>query len=308
MFMSQRRGIDSHPCVAGAMLGRRGCDRTKERSRALNRLLPVLLTLATLACARGVTGPDGNTWRFLPGTVEPLSFAPFRDGRQCWVYLPPGYGPSGRRYPVLYVNDGDVAFDGSEPYGLHINRICEDLIRRGEIEPIIMVAIENGPGDQRVIDYSPWPGPFYAPNGGGDFYLLAIRDTLKPEIDRRYRTLTDPRNTAISGWSLGGLISLYAGYTYAGTFGKVGAFSPSYWWNGFYQYVDTLPRPRNLVRVYQDTGYPDDNSIAGVERLLLEDGFRLGLDLMSVRILGGEHKGLDWEHRYPDMLRFLFPP
>ena len=270
------------------------------------RLLPALLVVATLACARGVTGPDGNTWRFLPGTVQPLSIAAFRDGRQCWVYLPPGYAASGRRYPVLYLNDGEAAFDGSD--GIHVNRICEDLIRRGEIEPIIMVAIENGPGAQRGIDYTPWPTNFFDQEGGGDFYLLAIRDTLKPEIDRRYRTLTDSRNTAITGWSLGGLISLYGGYTYAGTFGKVGAFSPSYWWGGFHQYVDSLPRPRSLIRVYQDTGYPDDNWIGGIERRLLDDGFRLGIDLMSVEVRGGEHNGLNWEHRYPDMLRFLFPP
>ncbi len=281
-------------------------DRTRERSRILLRLLPVLLAASALACARGVTGPDGNTWRFLPGTVEPLSVVAFRDGRQCWVYLPPGYAPSGRRYPVLYLNDGEAAFDGSD--GLHLNRACEDLIGRGEIEPLIVVAIENGPGAQREIDYTPWPTNFFAQEGGGDFYLLAIRDTLKPEIDRRYRTFTDPRNTAIAGWSLGGLISLYAGYTYAGTFGKVGAFSPSYWWGWFHQYVDSLPRPRDLVRVYQDTGYPNDNWIEGIEQYLLDDGFGLGIDLMSVQVRGGEHNGLNWEHRYPDMLRFLFPP
>jgi predicted alpha/beta superfamily hydrolase len=279
---------------------------TLSRQHALLLVLPIVVACAALGCARGVSGPDGNTWRFLPGTVEPLSVAAFRNGRQCWVYLPPGYAVEGRRYPVLYLNDGEYAFDGND--GRHVNRICEDLIRRGEIEPIIVVAIENGPTPQRWNDYTPWPGGFLPNAGGGDFYILAIRDTLKPEIDRRYRTLADSRNTAIAGESLGGLISLYAGYTYAGTYGKVGAFSPSYWWNGFHQYVDTLPRPIDLVRVYQDTGYPDDNYIELMEQYLLEDGFSLGLDLMSLQIRGAQHEGDDWQHRYPDMLRFLFPP
>lgn len=205
----------------------------------------------------------------------------------------------------MYLNDGEAMFEGSGR--LHVNRICEDLIRRGEIEPLILVAIENGPGDQRRIDYTPWRGGS-TPTGGGDLYLIAIRDTLKPEIDRRYRTWTGPYDTAIVGLSLGGLISLYAGYTFDGTFGKVGAFSPSYWWPGLYEYVDSLPRPPNLSRVYQDSGYPDDNSIGAIEQLLLADGFRLGIDLMSVEVLGGEHEGSYWEHRFPDMLRFLFPP
>ena len=280
------------------------CFACVKSSRALGRLLPVLVVL--IGCARGVTGPEGNAWRFLPGTVEPLSVPAFRAGRQCWVYLPPGYAPNARRYPVLYLNDGEAMFDGSD--GLHFNRACEDLIRRGEMAPVIVVAIENGPGDQRAIDYTPWPLSWFGRSGGGDAYLLAIRDTLKPAIDGRYRTLADPAHTAIAGMSLGGLLSLYAGYTYPGTFGKVGAFSPSYWWSGFQAYVDTLPRPRGLARVYQDTGYPDDNSIGGIERRLLDDGFRLGVDLMSVRVPGGEHNGLNWQHRFPDMLRFLFPP
>jgi predicted alpha/beta superfamily hydrolase len=208
-----------------------------------------LIVFATISCARGITGPEGNPWRFLPGTVERFSFAPFRDGRLCWVYLPPGYATSGHRYPVLYVNDGEYAFDGAD--GRHLNRICEDLIRRGEMQPIIVVAISDG---QRTIDYTPWPSGFFTTGeGGGDFYLLAIRDTLKPEIDRRYRTLTGPRNTAISGESLGGLISLYAGYAYGGTFGKVGALSPSYWWSNFHQYIDANPRPPEEIQL--DTGF-----------------------------------------------------
>src|SRR5262245_1887338 len=82
------------------------------------RLLSALLGVLALACARGVTGPDGNTWRLLPGTVERLSVPAFRAGRTCWVYLPPGYATSGKRYPVLYLNDGETAFDGS--YGIHV--------------------------------------------------------------------------------------------------------------------------------------------------------------------------------------------
>src|SRR5262249_30708490 len=164
-----------------------------------------------------------------------------------------------------------------------------------------------GPGRQRSIDYTPWPrgNPGY---GGGGFYLLAIRGTLMPAIDRRYRTLTGPRNTAMTGMSLGGLISMYVGYTYARAFGMVAVFSPSYWWPGLFEYVDSLPRPPNLARVYQDTGGPQDNDIDGVEGLLLADGFHLGIDLVSFRVPAGEHRGADWEHRYPDMLRFLFPP
>ena len=220
--------------------------------------LPLLLVaLALTACAKWPEGPNANGWRLLPGRVEGLSYAPFRSGRQCWVYLPPGYATSARRYPVLYVNDGEYAFDRLYG-GMRINRICEDLIRRVEIEPIIVVAIETA--GRRYLEY--------VPAEEGDLYLRTIRDTLKPEIDRRYRTLTDSRNTAMTGGSLGGLISVYAGFAYDSTFGKVAGFSPSYgWWPGYEGFVRARGRPRFLVRFYQDTGYPRDNSIRDMEAL-----------------------------------------
>lgn len=282
--------------------------RTAALVHGIRRALCVVpLLTAACSCAQMPTGPGGNAWRFLPGTVVSFRFAPFRDGRQCWVYLPPDYATSARRYPVLYLNDGEIAFDGT--LGMHVNRICEDLIRRGEIEPIIVVAIENGPWPQRLIDYTPWASAYYlTPNGGGDFYVRAIRDTLKPEIDRRFRTRTGAGDTGIGGYSLGGLISAYAGYTYDGTFGKIAAFSPSYWWDGFETYAQNRGRPWGVVRYYQDTGTPDDNYIGGMLRIALQQGFVLGVNFMSLEAQGGEHGATWWEHRFPDMLRFLFAP
>jgi predicted alpha/beta superfamily hydrolase len=273
--------------------------------RIWTRIVPVALAMVlSFGCAQMPTGPSSATWRLLPGRVESLQLPAFRNGRQCWVYLPPGYGHSNQRYPVLYLNDGEFSFDS--PGGMHVNRICEDLIRRGEIEAIIVVGIENGPGPARNIDYTPWPTGFFAEDGGGDFYIRAIRDTLKPEIDKRYRTLSGSANTAIAGYSLGGLISVYAAYTYDSTFGKVASFSASYWWSGFSQYVQTRGRPRGLIRFYQDTG-TDDNSIGVIERIAIEQGFTLGTNFMSYVAQGGEHGAAWWGHRFPDMLRFLFP-
>lgn len=270
-------------------------------------LLWIAFGLPLMGCAQSPTGPKGDPWRFLPGTVVSFSYAAFRDGRQCWIYLPPSYAHSDRRFPVLYLNDGEIAFDAE--YGMHVGRICEDLIRRGEIEPIIVVAIENAP-DQRTYDYTPWPASYWKPNGGGDFYLRAIRDTLKPEVDRRFRTLPDPGNTAMAGTSLGGLISAYAGYAFDSTFGRVAALSPSYGYAAFAMpaYAITRGRPALLQRFYQDTGFPDDNWIGWMEQIALEQGFILGVDFVSVTVEGGEHSTASWENRVPNMLRFLFPP
>jgi len=276
------------------------------RTRFVQGLVGTSIGLSCLCCAQGPTGPKGDPWRFLPGTVVSFSYPAFRAGRQCWIYLPPSYAQSDRRYPVLYLNDGETAFDAE--YGMHVGRICEDLIRRGEIESIIVVAIESA--GQRTLDYTPWPASYWQPNGGGDLYLRAIRDTLKPEVDGRFRTLQDPRNTAIAGSSLGGLISVYAAYAYDSTFGKVAGFSPSYGYAGgaILTFASGRGRPPLLTRFYQDTGFPDDNPIGGMEEIAISQGFVLGADFMSLRAIGGEHSAASWEHRFPDMLRFLFPP
>lgn len=270
-------------------------------------LLAIVLASFALSCSEAPTGPNDTAWRYLPGRVESLVYGPFRDGRQCWVYLPPDYANSGRRYPVLYFNDGEAVFDVAA--GIHLNRICEEMIRGGQIEPIIVVAIENGPGHQRFVDYTPWTSWEWAPNGGGDAYLRAVVDTLKPEVDRRFRTLTDPEHTAMAGTSLGGLISVYAAYAHGGTFGKVGAFSPAYPYAGYemLRLAQATGRPPHLVRFYQDTGWPYDNFIDGMESIALGQGFVSGVDLVSVVARGAEHTNAAWAHRAPAMLRFLFP-
>jgi enterochelin esterase-like enzyme len=245
----------------------------------------------------------------LPGHLETFSEPGFRAGRQCLIYLPPGYATSGDRYPVLYATDGEWVFDGNG--AMHVNGICEDLIREGEIRPIIIVAIENVPG-LREWELTPWGDGYYY--GGGQQFLQAIRDTLKPTIDRRYRTLPDAANTAITGASLGGVFAAYAGIAHSETFGNVAAFSPSYWLDDRYivPFADSVSRVRSIPlairHFYQDTGTDGDNDIGDMEKHLSSYGFQLGINFMSLTVADGKHGWGAWAHRYPQMLEFLFPP
>jgi predicted alpha/beta superfamily hydrolase len=280
----------------------------------LVHLVVVAAGLCLLSCSTRTTDPNDSGWRFLPGHVEALNVPAFRGDRPCWIYLPPGYSTSGQRYPVLYVNDGQEIFDTDR--GVQANRICEDLIRGGEIVPIIMVAISVPavPDTVRYWEYAPWRFPDSATGlgGGGDAYVRAVRDTLKPEVDRRFRTFTDAAHTGIAGYSLGGLISAYAGFAYGGTFGLVGACSPTYWWgtgsNRVYTTAQSGGFPQRISRYYQDSGFPDDNDIGAMEELLVSHGFVSGMNLMSVTVDGAVHSVPAWKRRFPEMLRFLFRP
>jgi len=277
------------------------------------RLVVAAAGLLLLSCSKSTTNPNDSGWRFLPGHVEEFSVPAFRGGRRLVIYLPPGYATSNQRYPVLYLNDGQQIFDVN---GVQANRVCEDLIRGGEIVPIIMVAISVPavPDTVRFWDYAPWRFPESGPalGGGGDAYVRAVRDTLKPEIDRRFRTLADAVHTGMAGYSLGGLISAYAGLAYGRTFGLVGACSPTYGWgagsDSIYTTAQSGGYPQLVTRYYQDSGAPDDNYIGTMERILVSHGFINGINLMSVTLSGAVHSVPAWRRRFPDMLRFLFKP
>ena len=258
-------------------------------------------------------GPPGT----ITGHVESFTYLPFLAGRKIWVYLPPDYATSTRHYPVLYMHDGQNLFDANTSFAgeWQVDEACESLIASGEIAPVIVIGIENGPN--RLTEYTPWPDPSYG-GGGGDVYLTAIRDILKPEVDRRYRTLIGESHTYMAGSSLGGLISAYAGYHYAGTFRRVACVSPSLWWDDQHMIADAAAQGRpDVAKWYQDMGTmetggsSDPQYIADLRALrdvLVSQGFMLDVDLKHVEAAGHRHNESYWAQRVPNMLKFLIGP
>jgi pullulanase len=258
----------------------------------------------------------------ITGDVTTFSHAPFLSGRRVWVYLPPGYAEEPmRRYPVLYMHDGQNLFDVRTSFAgeWKVDEACESLIGSGELAPLIVVGVDNG-GASRIQEYTPWPAAGYG-GGGADAYLAALRTVLKPEIDRRYRTLTGPNHTFMAGSSLGGLLSAYAGWSDPGTWGRVAAVSPSYRWDDEHllAWAATLPKPA-LARFYQDMGTieagstTDANgngiddyieSLRAMRALALAKGFVEGEDLMSIEAPGHTHSETYWALRTPNLLRYL---
>jgi pullulanase len=255
------------------------------------------------------------------GDVEIWSHPPFLAGRTIRVYLPPGYDTSTDRYPVLYMHDGQNLFDVRTSFAgeWRVDESCEQLIAAGEIRPLIVVGIDNG-GAARINEYTPWPAPGYG-GGGGAAYIEAVITILKPEVDRRYRTLATPGQTFMAGSSLGGLISAWAGYTHDGVFGRVAAVSPSYWWAGdqMILYAAAQGRP-TLARFYQDMGTTEEGSttdangngvddyiddLRAMRDVALAQGFVTNLDFQSVEAAGQTHSEAWWAQRFPGVLRFL---
>ena len=147
--------------------------------------------------------------------------------RRIWIYLPADYATSKKRFPVLYMHDGQNLFDeatsGFGEWG--VDECLDSLFKQGKKECIV-IGIDNGA--KRMNEYNPYEFKPYG-NGEGDKYVDFLANTLKPYIDKNFRTLADKKNTFIAGSSMGGLISMYAVIKYPEVFGGAGIFSPSFW-------------------------------------------------------------------------------
>jgi predicted alpha/beta superfamily hydrolase len=237
--------------------------------------------------------------------------------RDIVVYVPPGYDESNARYPVFYLQDGQNLFDPATAFGGQDWRAgvtADEMIRGGEIEPVIMVGAYNA-GVRRVSEYTPTRDRRIRKGGKAGRYAQMLARELKPFIDREYRTLKDAGNTAVGGSSLGGLAAVVAGLEYPRVFGGLAILSPSVWWDE--RSIITAVRnfrPRIRPRVWLDVGTAEgDNPQATVEdaRLLrgalIESGWREGCDLEYREIEGASHNEVAWGARFGDVLKYLFP-
>jgi predicted alpha/beta superfamily hydrolase len=198
-----------------------------------------------------------------------------RNRRDVDVYLPASY-PSGVRYPVVYMKDGQNLSDPAAAFAgtWDLEATIDRLAWRG-LDAII-VGVHNA-GRDRLAEYSPFPDPRHG-GGEADAYLAFLVDTLKPRIDRLFNTRSDRDSTAIFGSSMGGLLSLYAFFRYPSVFGCAGAMSPSIWF-GHGAVLDFIQAARMPPgRLYLDVGTAEGagtlRDVRRLGRLLVRKGFR----------------------------------
>ena len=169
---------------------------------------------------------DGRYWH-----LGPMSYPGLLD-RVVDVYLPVDYDSDPQaRFPVLYMHDGQNLFDPMQAaFGVawEVDETLDALTAAGHVPACIVVGVHNTAG--RMEDYTPDVDPTYG-GGAGDLYADFLAEVLKPVIDAHFRTQPGRETTAVMGSSLGGLISLHIFTRHPDVFGRVGAVSPSLWWN-----------------------------------------------------------------------------
>jgi len=227
---------------------------------------------------------------------------------KVWIYLPPNYYGSSKKYPVIYMHDAQNLFDNIISYAgeWEVDETLNKLFKHTK-KGFIVVAIENG-GTERINEYTPWKNKKYG-GGKGEIYINFIKNTLKPYIDKAYRTKPQQKHTALIGSSLGGLISYYGGLKYPKTFGKIGALSTSFWFSNKVEPFTKLYGKNNSSKLYLLVGEKEGEDMAEntrkMKRLLIESGFKT--KNLKVKINPeGAHNEAFWKSEFENVVNWLF--
>ena len=226
--------------------------------------------------------------------------------KKIWIYLPKDYDSSTKKYPVIYMHDAQNLFDAKTSYvgEWNVDETLDSINAK-----VIIVGIEHG-GEKRIEELTPFAHPKYG-GGKADVYLDFIVNTLKPEIDRKYRTKTATKDTAIFGSSLGGLVSFYAALKYPDVFGKVGCFSPSFWF-GREELKKLMENTKNFdTKIYFLCGdnEGDADVIPDMENVIKwVNSKRCECKKLNKKIIvkGGQHNEKLWREGFKNAYLWLF--
>ena len=233
--------------------------------------------------------------------------------RTLVVYVPPGYEQAAeRRYPVLYMQDGQNLFDGRTSYaGIEwkLDETAQRLIDSGQIKPLIIVGIYNSP--DRTPEFTPPPA------GKASDYAKFVVEEVKPFIDSHYRTMSDRANTAIGGSSMGGMAALWTAKQHPDVFSQVAALTPflrvnekpltdllgsdAGWLKHKRVWIDMGPSPKKY--------YPGDKPIEDAQafvKALDSAGLKADVDYKYLELNEGEHTEASWQTRVDQVLLFLY--
>ncbi|MCB9644428.1 MAG: histidine kinase [Myxococcales bacterium] len=230
--------------------------------------------------------------------------------RDILVWLPSSYDSDPqRRYPVLYMHDGQNLFDPATAYaGVEwaVDENIEQLEREGRIDTPIVVGLKNTP--DRLEEY--------VPTDQGYAYMRFIVEVVKPMIDHRYRTRPDRENTAVMGSSLGGLASFLLVWCYPHLFSKAGCLSPVFHNRkelnvDVCSWVEQYDGPPKDIRLYIDNGgqgleYRLMPGCRRMVKLLEKRGYQHGKDLAWYLDKDAHHNESAWAARLWRPLTFLF--
>ncbi len=246
------------------------------------------------------------------------------------IILPPAYVETGPRLPVLYLNDGQ------DLPRLHMSDVLDSLYKAQTISPFVVVAMHANV--DRIQEYGTAARADYMKRGSkAATYTDFVLTELLPYIQKRYHVSSDPAQSVIAGFSLGGLSAFDIGFHHSDRFSRVGVFSGSFWWrmkqfsSAYDDETDRIMHSliresttKPAVQFWLQTGTNDETSdrnnngvidsiddTLDIIKELEKKGYQRSPngaagDIRYVEVEGGEHNQRTWSAIMPDFLTWAF--
>ena len=228
--------------------------------------------------------------------------------RRISVLLPHDYHRAHKRYPVLFLQDGQNLFDDYAPFGnWGVDKKLAVMAERG-LGDLIVVAIDHAEAD-RIKEFTP-SAPTKLGSGDGKRYVRFLAEDLKKYVDEHFRTLPQREFTGLGGSSMGGLISIYGGLIYPRIFSKLLIFSPSLWVapNIHFHSIHFDEAFATQIYIYAG-GEESANMIPNIQRFkqAIEESGAAGDVTIKVSVdPQGKHNEHRWGEEFPKAAEWLY--
>lgn len=281
-----------------------------------NNIVCIFFILLTPKYLAAQTDP---VFKPISADILQLSSKVLGEDRKIYIYVPPADSlQPDRRYPVLYVLDGDNHFSLIAEY-------CRYLSRR-DVNALPAVIIVGIPNTNRTRDLTPtnsiinYDGESdtssnsrYKSSGGGNIFLQFIGTELIPYVEAHYKT--QPFRI-FAGHSFGGITTINCLLTQPDMFGAYIAISPSFWWDKGYllRLADQKLKTDRIINkkiFYSDA----DEGMSDGQSAFHNDVLKFDSIITKRKITGLDHKYVCYPEEthmtepikaYYDALRFIF--
>ena len=223
--------------------------------------------------------------------------------RRIWIYLPPSYSKSRKKYPVLYMHDGQNVFDNATSFAGEwgVDEALDSM--SSQFGEMIVVAVDNG-GRTRMSEYSPSDNKYA--KAEGEAYVDFMVETLRPYINKHYRTKKCRKHNFIAGSSMGGLISFYALVKYPKKFGGAGIFSPSFWIAPEFKDLPEDQAQKIKGKIYMFAGMQESEHMVPDMLQVFENLKKSSkAEIKTVIRAEGKHSESTWREEFPLFYKFL---
>lgn len=269
---------------------------------------------------KGVRKEHVDKWRknwlpfkpnFLPKVhliSEEFEIPQLNKTRRVWALLPHDYEESTETYPVLYLQDAQNLFNEKAQYGnWEIDKKLA-VMSEYKIGKIIIIAVEHAEHD-RIKEYN--VGKTVLGVGQGKKYIRFITDTLKPFVDKTFRTKSEREYTGIGGSSMGGLVSVFSGLMYPEVYGKLMIFSPSLWVVPKMDFTNIDFSEPSDTKIYLYAGGDESatmiDHVKKFKKNMIENEFVSSKMKIKLSInMQGKHNEIYWSDEFPKAIEWLF--